>query len=33
VSNSSFLALYSYIPFSDALLSSVFGEKIHRLGH
>jgi hypothetical protein len=33
VSNSSFLAVYSYIPVSDALLSSVFGEKIHCLGH
>jgi hypothetical protein len=33
VRNSSFLALYSYIPFSDTLLSSGFGEEIHRLGH
>jgi hypothetical protein len=33
VTNSSFLALYSYIPFSDALLSSGFGEEIHRLRH
>jgi hypothetical protein len=33
VSNSSFLALYSYIPFFDALLSSGFGEAIHRLRH